>query len=603
MMNLTSTKIKPVRQQYPIVSNALLNWLPRWQSNDDINNLGIVNFLFDLVHINERMGYPPFIKDFNVKYGVAQWAREALTDFFIWEPNMPKERRCFVYNTYRDGSKTTWFSYILPLYVTLVGQYGIYYNDVLIPEIDYIVLKGKNARESKKKLLFLSSMLNKPIIKELFGSIKPNYKAVKDKEGKDEAGLLIMSNGYIWEAAGMGQPIRGFNLYGLRPKLIDYDDAENKDNTKSEERRKDNANEVMKEAFGALHDYGSLLYIGNKIHKDDTIGKLLDEKNVNWRKKVFTITVKVDSDGKRYPGIGNLDIEVPEWSARWTIDQIKERKQWFETQPDLGGLAGFLAEYYNIIKSDIDVTVRYHNATYFRQFGINWLKFNTPQGEKFVNVNIVVGCDPAISGKKMSSDAVITAIAIAPDKRRYVLEVSAGKYDQHDRFYDESMRPKIIALTDKDMMNVKRKGSCEEVVRLYLRYNAYGFVLETAGQQMGFYNDTMELFKRLDIIPISMPYVPHLDKITKLRNNPLNYFEQDYYYIRDNMTELKSEIDTFPHSKLDILDSIHLAEQLLFAPNPIEYSPIDLAIMNNSPNHAGINFPKTKQDLEEWIVY
>src|SRR5690606_23804849 len=121
------------------------------------------------------------------------------------------------------------------------------------------------------------------------------------------------------------------------PKRITYDDAENKENTKTRERRDDNAKAEMEDGFGALTDSGSMVYIGNKIHDDDTLGNLLDDENPVWKKSFFTLTVVKHPDGTISPGVGNLDKEVPLWDKRWTIADIRKKMEWFIKQPKLGG--------------------------------------------------------------------------------------------------------------------------------------------------------------------------------------------------------------------------------------------------------------------------
>ena len=156
--------LKPVRKTPP---NHLTPFLQRWQSNNSKRDMGMIRFIFDLYELNRRKDYPVLIRDFKPKYGVAPWALDALYEYFVYEPGMTKEDRCHAFATYRGGSKTTWFSFFLPIYETLVGQYGIYFNDTLFPEVDYQVLKGKTGKEAKKRLMNINNFLNKKLILDL----------------------------------------------------------------------------------------------------------------------------------------------------------------------------------------------------------------------------------------------------------------------------------------------------------------------------------------------------------------------------------------------------------------------------------------------------
>ncbi|MFA4916694.1 MAG: hypothetical protein WC974_08965 [Thermoplasmata archaeon] len=580
-MNLKPIRINPY-------SNELLEYLPRWQNNNK-KYLGIYNFAIDL--------FPDIIMP---KYGIAPWASTALRTVLYYEDGMTKEDRCHVIATYRGGSKTSWFTFILPLYNILVGQYGIYWEDSLLPAAEFQVVKSKTGKEARKRLYNISNALNKPIVKQISGELKPSFKAVKDREGKDTGDLVILTNGYILEGSGIEQPTRGSNILGKRIDFINFDDPENRENTQTMERRETNRKEVMEESFGAVEDDGMILYIGNKIHQDDTLGKLMNPSNKAWKKQFYTYTVK-RINGRRYNGIGDMDNEEPEWTMRYTIENCKKRMEWFISQPDLGGAKGFFKEYYNRIKSDQDYKISTHECEVVSSNGHNWLITTDLEGKKaYENCYIVIGNDPAISEAKTSSDAVIVANAFTSSGKRKLLQISKGKYDLHDRYIDESKAPLTLALNVEEMSNVKRKGSVEEVVRMILKYKADGAVIEVAGQQRAFFNEIKLLLTKLNIFIPVMPYAPSINKVTKLKGELLIYWEAGLYYIRKEMTELKNEVDTFPDSKLDTLDAIHLTEQIRMKPNKVEF---DETLYNDKMVIGKTNDSYTPpKDCEAWIV-
>ena len=599
---MSKFELKPLRRTPP---NHLIPFLPRWQSNNNPNDLGVVRFIFDLYEFNKRKNFPPLIRDFNPAFGAAPWVKDALYEYHIYEPGMTKEDRCHVFATYREGSKTFWFAFALLVYETVVGQYGIYFNDYLLPEVDYQVLRGKTGKEAKKKLLNVISFINNRFMVNMFGELRPSFKDVKDKVGKDESTFAILKNGYIFEAGGIDQPIRGFNVMQVRPKKITFDDPENRENTKTEDRRKSNSTEVMEESFGAVHDYGTIIYIGNKIHADDTIGKLLDKENKQWKKHFYTLTYSRGPNGTKIPGKGNLLVELPDWPLRDTITKIIRRKEWFERQPKLGGVRGFLKEYYNIIKSEADFKIKEWHGEYVRDYGVNWLKVATDKGFEYRNVNIYIGCDPAISEKKLSSDAVVTALAVDSWHRRYVLEISAGKFDINDRFLEATYTPpNVVCTKPEEIANIVRIGSSDEIIRKYLRYNANGISVETYGQQLTFYNETKNKLERLGKRPIMLPYQGGADsKITRDRQLPLAYFESGHYYIKDDMPEkenIKNEVETFPFSKLDRLDSLHIAEQLVIYPKRLEHDSLGNFVLEEERKKQDIH--KVIPGAEPWIV-
>ena len=519
---------------------------------------------------------------------------------------MTVEDRTYGILTYRAGSKTFWFTFTSPTYELTVGEYGIFCNGVMLPEIDYQVLRAKTNKEAKKRLMNVSSFLNRKIIKHFFGDLKPTFKEVKDKDAKDTGDLLMLSNGYSFEAAGIDQTVRGLNINQTRPKKILFDDVQNRENTKTDDRRRQCDNEVMQESFPAVDDEnGMLVYICNRVHEDDTGGKIIHPKNTQWHKQYHTLTVKI-IDGKKFPGIGDLETEVPEWSQRWDIERIKKMRDWWVNQPELGGSRGWLKEKYNIIKSEAEYDIKYHEAKYLRAFGNNWLVFDD---REYVNVDIVIGCDPAISLKKKSSNAVITVLAFTPDKRRFVLEESYGKYDINDRFIDINYTPRnnIIALGD-EVIKIRRKGVVGEMIRMMLKYSAFGLAVETAATSETFFNELCNSLDKLAIPAIKFSYKGGGDsKEEKNKVVPLGYFELGLYSIRANMTQLKAEIDAFPFTKQDHLDAIHIAEQLARFPTKIEYDPRGIfqpsEIISSEPaNVYGSGDGNLTNELEQWIV-
>jgi len=593
--------IKPVREKLP---ETIKPYFYRWQSNNSPNDLGIIRFIFDIYHLSLSSGYGTPIRDFNPKYGVPPWAKEALAEYFVYTPNMTKEDRSYVYATYREGAKTFYFTFVLPIYEILVGQYGIYYKDNRIFRVDYHVLKAKSSIEAQKRLMSISSFLNRPIIKDLFGDLKPTYREQKSKDAKDTNTLLVLSNGNILQASGIDQPIRGANILQVRPKSIIFDDPQNRENVKTPERRAQTDKEVMEEAFGALASKGSIIYIGNKVHADDTLGKLLKPTNKRWKKQFHTLTYALDENGNKIPGVGNLDNEYSEWPERYSMEVIRKRKEWYESQPELGGLRSFLKEYYNIIISDQEYNIRYHNAKYVRKFNRNWLMFDSYNGQKiYKHCLIVVSNDPAISQKKESSDAVISVVAKTPDNKRYLLEYVDGKFDIHDRYFNESER-KVLAVDSDDMAKIRRYGNVEWVARFVVKYKPDAVVIEVYGQQLTFYNEVKELLDRIGYTHV--PIIPSRgkkdNKVETLRQLPLVFFEKGDYYIKEDMKKLESEIISFPHTKLDILDSLYLAEEYLLynKPDNIIYNPLGLYDVNE-------NKLKKKNavsgEYEPWIVY
>lgn len=552
-------ELRPLRK-FP-ENPALLKWLPRWQTNTDPNNLGIVRFGFEL--------FPHTLKR---EYGTANWVRPALHEVLRYADGDTKVDRCHAICTYREGSKSTWFGKILPLYFLLIGQYGIYYNDTLLPEVDYIRLRAKNADDAEKKLLNVVMEFINPNVLSLFGRLEPNIKEVRDAKLKKTSKFMILKNDYIFQAIGLNQPSRGANIKDRRPKMDIDDDVENKENTKTGTMRQYNADEILGEQFAGLDKQGLTIYIGNYVHADCLMKHLLSEKNVGWKKQFYQIT-NID------PITGE---ETPDWALRFDLKYVAKLKQWFEGHTELGGLRRFMMEYYNKLISDKDYRIIEFDGQYKRHNGINWVIKRTQNElqdrvEKWYNAMNVTSLDPAISTKRKSSDGCITTTAFCSDGQRRVIGCSLSKFDIRDRYYNEEDELRIkqtskLAITQEELRLVRRKGAVEEAVRHVIRYHSQGLVIENAGQQLAWYNDVKDLLKKLRIRIRLLPYHPTDEKEYKLQVGLLNWFSAARYELLANMRFIKKvreQVETFPDSKLDILDALHNAEILGKCPDKI----------------------------------
>jgi hypothetical protein len=537
-------KLKPVRKRIP--NKELLRALVRWQNNSDPNDLGIIRFGFEL--------FPHKLKR---KYGTAPWVRTAFSDVLRYSPEMMKIDRSHAICTYRDGSKSTWFADIFPLYATLVGEYGIYWRDYRLPLMDYIRIRAKTQEEAEKRITNATSefTLNDQLI-SLFGNLEPTLKEVKDRKLKNQAKLLMLLNGNVYQAQGLNRPSRGANVRGKRPKLDINDDVENKENTKTAHQRKENAKEILSEQFGGLAHDGLTIYIGNYVHEDCLMKHLL--KNPGWHPQYYQITY-FDKNG----------VEKSSWEARYTMKYIRALESWYKGHEELGGYKLARMEFWNEIISDKDYQVKWRKGRYVRKNDMNWIELEDSKGDKkLLRAYIVISGDPAISKEKRASFPAITFTAFCSDGNRYILGAIHRRLDINDRYYNESDKRKVnvIALTTEELGYIKERGMVQEMARAIIRYKADGFVLENAGQQLAWYNDLdLNIIQPLGIKVDKMWYHPKDEKVYKLETQLLNWFSAGKYYILNdapNGKVIEAQIKTFPDSKLDILDALHNAEVL-----------------------------------------
>lgn len=564
----------PTRKKLP--NSTLAYYIARWMDNINPNDLGIIRFGFEL--------FPGTV---NSIYETADWVRPTLYNILSYKPGMVKIDRAWAVCTSREFSKSTWIGKILPLYLMLVGQYGIYSNSkYILPESDYIRLRAKTQEKAEEKLSNVIKELNNPLVKMLFGDLKPTFKEIRDEKLKNQAKLAILRNGYIFQGQGLNQPSRGANIFDKRPKVDINDDVENKENTKTPGMRSYNAKEILGEQFGGLDMHGLTIYIGNFVHQECIMAKL-QKPNSGWKKLFFQATY-LDEKG----------IERSGWAKRFSVDYLKRLGEWYKNQPELGGWKIFRMEYYNEIVSDKEYIVEEVDAKYIRKNGMNFIYLE--KKEKFIRVFIVVSGDPSISEKKASSNTVSSVIAYGSDKNRYILHESVGKFDIIDRFHDISKKPKILALSPEEMGNVKRIGLVSEMGRLIIRYHADAFVLENAGQQLAWYNDLKEdILRPLGIHIPGLAYHPRDEKIYKLETGLMNQISAGRYKILKscrNKHLALLEINSFPDSGNDVLDTWFNAEQL-------KRIPPDPIVAPGNTFYDPANRPKKiDKDIESWII-
>lgn len=537
-------KLKPVRKR---PQGELLRLLPSWQINTSANDLGLIRFGFEL--------FPDILKR---EFGTAPWVRTAFEDVLYYKPGLKKIDRAHAICTFRDGSKSTWFAQIFPLYMTLIGQYGVYWNDNLLPETDYIRIRSKNQDEAEKRITNATSEFtqNESVIK-LFGNLEPTLKDVKDKKLKNQAKLLMLLNGYVWQAQGLNMPSRGALVRGKRPKLDINDDVENKENTKSPHQRQENAKEILGEQFGGLDHDGLSIYIGNYVHQDCLMKHLL--KNPGWKPQYYQISY-TDGDGK----------ERSSWPARYSMKYIRNLLKWYSGHEELGGKKMARMEYWNEIISDEDYAIQYVDGRYFRKQGMNFIEIkNEDNTLTSLRAYIVVSGDPAISKKKGSAFPAITVTAFASDGNRYVIDALKKRLDLRDRLHDEKRdRAKIdiCARTPETLGLVAERGMVEEMARRIIKFHADGFALENAGQQLAWYNDlVIGILNPLGITIDKFWYAPTDEKDYKLKMYLLNWFSANKYFLFKNapfIGDVEKEVTTFPDNKKDLLDALHNAEKL-----------------------------------------
>lgn len=561
---------------------ALSPFVRKYGYNDN-KYLGIVKFAFD------------FVSGLNPKYGIAPMHFDLLRTFLNDNPTKINLERLFCYLTFRDAAKTTWFGVVVPTYFACMNG-DIWWGDYNLPPVQYNVIKGKNIGAAKKTTQRVMSNLMSPKIENTFGKMIPSIKDVKDKLGQANSQLLITRNkDFILEALSIGKAIRGTNILDMRPQYICFDDPENKENTKTIERRTANLEDLFSETIPAMDtQVGRLVYICNYVHQDCLGANVIKSKG--WIKRIYSLSYH---DSNR--------VERATWEKRFPMDIVKKKKEFYKTQPGKGGLRTFYMEFYNKIISDSSPVykedfewkyVRRNNANFIVRKGV------------YKNIYISIGYDPAQSEKSGSSDSAIVVAAMDAEGNKYILDWFLGKLDLHDKYEDKLIPIYPFALSNSDLEGVWRRGGIEEVCRTIVRYSADAYRVEIASQQKGIFNEIRDRIDRCtpDFLAskgftgrslrgvIGDVFNPHIDKVVKLQASVMRDFESGSWTSLCNRPELKTAVETFPDTKLDILDALYLADLGLVSPLRIDFDPL-----NNNLAEKRVEQPEYESE-EAWMV-
>lgn len=560
---------------------VLTPFVKKYGYNDD-KYLGIVRFAFD------------FCNGLNPEYGIAPMHFDMLKTFLDDSPNKTKYDRMFCYLTFRDSAKTTWFGVIVPTYFACMNG-DIWFKNYNLPPILYNVIKGKSAGAAEKTTNRIIDNLMNDKIRSVFGNKIPSVAQVRDKQGKVTSKLMILNDGFIIEALSIGRQTRGTNIKDMRPQYICFDDPEDKSNTKTEERRNSNIEDLFNETIPAMDTKtGRLVYICNLVHQDCIGSHLM--KNPQWIRRKYSLSYR-DKNG----------VEKATWEKRFPMETVNRMREFYKAQPKKGGLKAFYMEYYNKIVSDSNPVYKTDfEYRYVHKNGVNFLVKNG----KYINVYVTVGYDPAQSEKTRSSDSAIVVCAMDSEGNKYVLDWFVGKLDLHDK-YEEKITPVYpFALSNNDLEYVWKRGGIEEVCRFIVKYNADAYCVEIASQQGGIFDD---IRARLDAVTpdflaskgytgrslrttVGSGYTPHIDKVQKLSASIMRDYEAGIITVINPRPELKNVVETFPDNKLDILDAQFLADRMLIPPNKIEYDPINLQVAEEI-----VDVPEYNSE-EAWIV-
>lgn len=417
----------------------------------------------------------------------------------------------------------------------------------------YYIWIAKSQDDSISNAKYIKDNLtqNQEIIK-IFGNMKG---PVWNRE------YIETRDGYVLQCGSNLKGVRGKNIStathgALRITRVYLDDAENEENTKTYQSRR----EIKKKVFAAImpaiqHEpYCRLIVTGTPVHFDSMIQNMLDDvemhyKNGTINKFPFKVIVYKATQPKMKGGVL--------WHSfipRKQLNIIKDRY----------AAANELALYYQeyeleVAGSDVATWTRQHIKIYDGYFkhsnGINYMYL----GDRFYECNTFIGCDPATDIETRTSDfSVISAVAVLKDNSRYSLG------------YERHLAIPTIGIRDDEGEFLTKKGVVDHIVEMYDKFHAELATVENVAMTRSVFqsiNAFKMKFNRYDvnITPISPAGKNKHNKIYTYFD-PL--FANGLVHVRPQDDALINEILRFgalmPHD--DTIESFYFANRNAYPP-------------------------------------
>ena len=443
-----------------------------------------------------------------------------------------EEHKKVIIQAARGFAKSTIVGGIFPLH------HIIYENRV---RNKFVLLVSKTEGHARKLLQTIADILDySSNFRSLYGYW--GRQSAKKWAGRE----IILKDGSIIMAKGMGQQIVGLKHLNQRPTLVILDDPEDLNNTKTKEAMDNNLTILLKEIVPALDPkIGRVWVIGTPQRQGCMVEKLMDMPG--WV-------------SRRYDAIVDEKKRITLWPELHPWDKLMEEKRALES---IGKLSIFYSEYRcQIIGDDMQLFkpeyIKYWDGEFERDVhGYAYLNIRAKGeaveegfdfGHKLVElpepvkvpINVFMGIDPASSVSKSADYSVIMVIGVDKEKNIYVLD-----------YFRKRVMPMDLA---------------SAVISYYNKYKPDYTNIETVGYQ----EMLRDYLKRSG----EAPYIPGIEA----KNNPrtqksarLESLQIDFalgkVYLKPDMAEFRDELLLYPRAEHDdTLDAYYYAKKRIWIP-------------------------------------
>ena len=359
--------------------------------------------------------------DFLLKYGEI----DKIVSHFAWseDPNDDEAKTHSIFHpryddegniTHIDLDYTKYNLLMMPRgfsKTTLIGIAVILYQ-ILYREKKFIIYISETASHAEMQIANVKSeLVGNELIRAVWGNLQPDRYAPE----KWTASFFETTSGVTVACRGRGGQVRGLNHKGQRPDEILFDDVEDKESVRTDDRRVNTREWFYGDvipALPAMDPDATIVGLGTLLHPEALLMTLSNDPE--WTFMRFSA---LDNEG------------TPLWPDNMTVKDIENKKKSF-------ALAGQLHTFYMEYMSEL----RTPETQKFRK---EMFTVNVHIKDEMIAIALVV--DPAISEEKATADFCAFAAVGMSEKGLigvldYYNKIGMSPREQVDKYFEMSER-------------------------------------------------------------------------------------------------------------------------------------------------------------------
>lgn len=440
-------------------------------------------------------------------------------------------------------------------------------------------------------------------------------------------------NGCAVVGLGAKQQIRGKIKGAYRITTAIFDDIYSENTVKTEETRRGTRIWFNRSALNSVDSLlGKVIAVNTIVHEDTvTVDNM---RNPQW-KNIFVPVMplpKFEKFIKEHLIVdmmtGKVKLKFHEISneferinkQREYYDKVQSSGDWemawgerktlydlaiqYQTSIHNGELSGFYQEYFHQILSEESKRFKSHYFQYLdfelvKEYGNTFIK--SELHDKPMLLNIELGVDLS-AGTTDGDDGVIVVTGSTWDRRRFVIDIIAGKFDHRDDLYNRNGGERYDYV-EMDRGNIKKIGMMDEIIRQMMIYEPSKIKIGIAGEEISFLNEMRKLLIARGSycqLVARQQMKQGGSKHERIANTLLPLFQSFLYYIRNDVTkDLQHQLEFLTSAAHDdIADALECSEYRMFIPPKMtleDYKPNDRKVSKFHPM-----FESTRPQVIDW---